>query len=186
MLLVACYREANTTVSRSAHPKAVVALPAAGGTVCWSRARTFITSNFHVIIFRHNVIKSCRVFFLWYLFLWFYFKTIVEFLLVYWSLYNVKYVDQNKFLFSFPYYQMFWNEKSVHPFATFIIMCIVNAVIIDNIKHDYDKVCIIHGRSTIVYIDGLVQDCSICSALAMEILQSYTKPSISTWIWKHV
>ena len=27
-------------------------------------------------------------------------------------------------------------------------------------------------------IDGLVQDCSISSALAMEILQSYTKPSI--------
>ena len=29
-----------------------------------------------------------------------------------------------------------------------------------------------------VYNDGLVQDCSICSALAMEILQSCTKPSI--------
>ena len=28
------------------------------------------------------------------------------------------------------------------------------------------------------YIDGLVQDCSIASALAMEILQSCTKPSI--------
>ena len=28
------------------------------------------------------------------------------------------------------------------------------------------------------YIDGLVQDCSISSALAMEILQSCTKPSI--------
>ena len=28
------------------------------------------------------------------------------------------------------------------------------------------------------YIDGLVQDCSIFSALAMEILQSCTKPSI--------
>ena len=29
------------------------------------------------------------------------------------------------------------------------------------------------------YIDGLVQDCSNSSALAMELLQSYTKPSIS-------
>ena len=28
------------------------------------------------------------------------------------------------------------------------------------------------------YIDGLVQDCSISSALAMEIVQSSTKPSI--------
>ena len=28
------------------------------------------------------------------------------------------------------------------------------------------------------YFDGLVQDCSISSALAMEILQSCTKPSI--------
>ena len=30
-----------------------------------------------------------------------------------------------------------------------------------------------------LYIDGLVQDCSISSALAMEILQSCTKASIS-------
>ena len=28
------------------------------------------------------------------------------------------------------------------------------------------------------YIDDLVQDCSNSSALAMELLQSYTKPSI--------
>ena len=28
------------------------------------------------------------------------------------------------------------------------------------------------------YINGLVQDCSISSALAMEILQACTKPSI--------
>ena len=31
----------------------------------------------------------------------------------------------------------------------------------------------------ILHIDDLVQDCSISSALAMELLQSYTKPSIS-------
>ena len=30
----------------------------------------------------------------------------------------------------------------------------------------------------LLYIDGLVQDCSISSTLAMEILQSYTKPLI--------
>ena len=46
------------------------------------------------------------------------------------------------------------------------------------------------------YIDGLMQDCSISSALAMEILQSCTKPSIfgmikMSWLgkiehyWKH-
>ena len=31
------------------------------------------------------------------------------------------------------------------------------------------------------YIDGLVQECSTSSALAWEILQSCTKPSISKW-----
>ena len=31
---------------------------------------------------------------------------------------------------------------------------------------------------THAYINGLVQDCSISSALAMELLQSCTKPSI--------
>ena len=30
------------------------------------------------------------------------------------------------------------------------------------------------------YFDGLVQDCKISSALAMELLQSCTKPSISS------
>ena len=30
------------------------------------------------------------------------------------------------------------------------------------------------------HFDGLVQDCSISSVLVIEILQSYTKPSIST------
>ena len=29
-----------------------------------------------------------------------------------------------------------------------------------------------------LYIDGLAQDCSNSSALAMELLQSYAKPSI--------
>ena len=33
-------------------------------------------------------------------------------------------------------------------------------------------------RFTDAYIDGLVQDCSNFSALAMELLQSCTKPSI--------
>ena len=33
------------------------------------------------------------------------------------------------------------------------------------------------------YIDGLVQDCSNSSALAMELLQSCTKPSISDSSW---
>ena len=37
-------------------------------------------------------------------------------------------------------------------------------------------VCVERGEVT--YIDGLVQDCSISIALAMEILQSCTKPSI--------
>ena len=35
-----------------------------------------------------------------------------------------------------------------------------------------------------VYIGGLVQDCSNSSALAMELLQSCTKPSI--WCWRQL
>ena len=35
-----------------------------------------------------------------------------------------------------------------------------------------------YGEVRKAHIDGLVQDCSISSALAMEILQCYTKPSI--------
>ena len=33
------------------------------------------------------------------------------------------------------------------------------------------------------YIDGLVQDCSNSSALALELLQSCTKPSMYTYIY---
>ena len=32
-----------------------------------------------------------------------------------------------------------------------------------------------------LYIDGLMQDCINSSALAMELLQSYTKPSVLKW-----
>ena len=37
--------------------------------------------------------------------------------------------------------------------------------------------------STVSEIDGLVQDCSNSIALAMELLQSYTKPSINVLIF---
>ena len=37
--------------------------------------------------------------------------------------------------------------------------------------------------SMLLHIDSLVQDCSIYSALAMEILQYCTKPSIYTTHW---
>ena len=36
------------------------------------------------------------------------------------------------------------------------------------------------GARNYGYIDGLVQNCSISSASAMEILQFYTKPPIKT------
>ena len=40
-----------------------------------------------------------------------------------------------------------------------------------------------HGYKIRFHIDGLVQDCSISSALALEILQSYTEPLIrAMWI----
>ena len=48
------------------------------------------------------------------------------------------------------------------------------------------------GRVMHTYIDGLVQDCSNSSALAMELLQSCTKPSIYASVneaitgWDHV
>ena len=37
-----------------------------------------------------------------------------------------------------------------------------------------------------LYIDGLVQDCSISSVFALEILQSCTKPSILTQVQENV
>ena len=36
------------------------------------------------------------------------------------------------------------------------------------------------------FIDGLVQDCSISSALAMEILQSCTKPSMYSYTYMYI
>ena len=38
-------------------------------------------------------------------------------------------------------------------------------------------------KGTILHIDGLVQDCSISSTLAMEILLPYTKPSVCAWLY---
>ena len=40
----------------------------------------------------------------------------------------------------------------------------------------------IHYNEYISYINGLVQDCSNSSALAMELLQSCTKPSIYAYV----
>ena len=40
----------------------------------------------------------------------------------------------------------------------------------------------IHSYWPSKYIDGLVQDCSIFSALVLEISQSWTKPSMSTYV----
>ena len=38
------------------------------------------------------------------------------------------------------------------------------------------------SSASLIYIDGLVQECGISSALATEILQSCTKPSIDIWV----
>ena len=38
-------------------------------------------------------------------------------------------------------------------------------------------------RAQSLHIDGLVRDCSISSALAMEILQSCTEPLIFSWVY---
>ena len=50
--------------------------------------------------------------------------------------------------------------------------------------------CLVHVKYIIVYIDGLVQDCSISSALAMEMLQSCTEPLIYyndvAWVSLHL
>ena len=42
------------------------------------------------------------------------------------------------------------------------------------------KLCWYYKTGTFSDIDGLAQDCSISIANAMEILQSFTKPSISS------
>ena len=39
------------------------------------------------------------------------------------------------------------------------------------------------GEFRFFYIDGLVQDCSVCIANALEILQSCTKPSIYFYVF---
>ena len=58
-----------------------------------------------------------------------------------------------------------------------------------NHRNDSDGCCFMGARPDCLtqnslpyckHINGLVQDCSISSALAMEILQSYTKPLICT------
>ena len=43
-------------------------------------------------------------------------------------------------------------------------------------------VCFLSNSSSQGHFDGLVQDCSISIANALEILQSCTKPSISTTV----
>ena len=48
--------------------------------------------------------------------------------------------------------------------------------------------CDLTPRSRVTHIDGLVQDCSNSSALAMELLHSYAEPSIYTFkslLWRH-
>ena len=42
---------------------------------------------------------------------------------------------------------------------------------------------VINHNNDNLHIEGLVQDGSICSALAVEILQSCTKPSICVWLY---
>ena len=41
----------------------------------------------------------------------------------------------------------------------------------------------VHIMQDILHIDGLVQDCSNSSAIAMELLQSCSKPLIYIFIW---
>ena len=50
-----------------------------------------------------------------------------------------------------------------------------------DIWHDAGDVIWSYAAGSAVYINGFVQDCSISSALALEILQSCTKPSIYRW-----
>ena len=84
----------------------------------------------------------------------------------------------------------------VSPLGLFYIYCIyfqceyfaTKAVRLDmdctvaNSWCEIDAVMIVGEPSNeVCYIDGLVQDCSNSSALAMELLQSYTKPS--TWTY---
>ena len=73
-----------------------------------------------------------------------------------------------------------WCHESVHfvllePCAAATRILRYNWV--NTVAADYPDPCVISGLD----IDGLVKDCSISSALATEILQSYTKPSILTW-----
>ena len=48
-----------------------------------------------------------------------------------------------------------------------------------NRKAQQSKNSVYFGKAQALYIDGLLQDCIICSALTMGALQSSTKPSIA-------
>ena len=53
--------------------------------------------------------------------------------------------------------------------------------IMDELIHAMVYIPVIHVTVVRWYISGLMQDCSISSAFALEILQSCTKPSIWQW-----
>ena len=62
------------------------------------------------------------------------------------------------------------NKFALNDYLTYLI---------SNGKMDEAKDIIKVGK--LWNVDGFLQDCSIASALALEILQSYTKPSIWQW-----
>ena len=66
-----------------------------------------------------------------------------------------------------------WQQIRIseYPCVSIVIIC---WVVMCEVKHEkIDKNDYIY-----IYIDSLVQDCSNSSALAMELLQSWTEPSI--------
>ena len=71
---------------------------------------------------------------------------------------------------------MYLFVHHVHACVCFIAKCVLHFSFQNSIHHCYIGKSTEQG--TMAHIDVLVQDCSISSALAMEILQFCTKPSI--------
>ena len=77
-----------------------------------------------------------------------------------------------------PYYSSIFKSERVWFDWVFSFMYYIGTILICTYCCVGNEISGALAWKQIPYINGLVQDCSKSSALAMELLQSYTKPSI--------
>ena len=76
----------------------------------------------------------------------------------------------------------YWSHKGKLRITIYIYLYIRDRVCQHSVISMWTQAYYIWSRCG-HHFDGLMQDCNIPSALAMEILQSFTKPSISTCVF---